>query len=97
MVENSNNHKGDGFCEEVQQKIHDEMRPRRLELHLFSGDNPYGWLNRAERYFHFNAIDDKDKLEATVVCLEGRAPNWFQWWETRTPIGTWDVFRVAII
>lgn len=26
-----------------------------------------------ERYFHFNGIDDKDKLEAAAVCLEGRA------------------------
>ncbi|XP_060203103.1 uncharacterized protein LOC132631549 [Lycium barbarum] len=63
MVENSNNHRGDGFREEVQPHFRDETRPRRLALPLFSG----------------------------------KARNWFQWWETRAPIVTWDVFRVAIL
>jgi len=58
MAENSHNRRGDRF-REVQPQFRDETRPRRLELPLFSGDNPYGWLNRAERYFHFNGIDDK--------------------------------------
>nr|XP_016495663.1 PREDICTED: uncharacterized protein LOC107814725 isoform X3 [Nicotiana tabacum] len=97
MAENSGNQGGDGQREGFQPQFRDETRPRRLELPLFSGDNPYGWLNRAECYFHFNGIDDKDKLEAAAVCLEGRALNWFQWWETRTPVVTWDVFRVAIL
>ncbi|XP_009797900.1 uncharacterized protein [Nicotiana sylvestris] len=97
MAENSGNQGGDGQREGVQPQFRDETRPRRLELPLFSGDNPYGWLNRAERYFHFNGIDDKDKLEVAAVCLEGRALNWFQWRETRIPVVTWDVFRVAIL
>ncbi|XP_059306831.1 uncharacterized protein LOC132058301 [Lycium ferocissimum] len=76
MAENSSNRRGDGF-REVQPQFRGETHPRRLELPLFSGDNLYGWLNRAERYFHFNGIDDKNKLEAVDVCLEGRALNWF--------------------
>ncbi|KAH0757558.1 hypothetical protein KY290_021051 [Solanum tuberosum] len=65
----SNNRRGDEF-REVQPQYSDETRPTRLELPLFSSDNPYGWLNREESYFHFNGIDDKDKLEVVAVCLE---------------------------
>ncbi|KAK9037178.1 hypothetical protein V6N11_022099 [Hibiscus sabdariffa] len=50
-----------------------------------------------QRYFHFNGIGDEDKLEVAAVCLDGKALNWFQWCEARTPIVTWDVFRVAIL
>lgn len=64
MAENNNNRRGYGVHEEVRPQSRDEIHPRRLELPLFSGDNPYGWLNRAEHYFHFNGIDDKDKSEA---------------------------------
>ncbi|KAF3623546.1 putative upstream activation factor subunit spp27-like isoform X2 [Capsicum annuum] len=76
MAENSYNRRSDEFWE-VQPQFREETRPRRLELPLFSSDNPYGWLNRAERYFHFNGIDDKEKLEAAAVCFEGRALNCF--------------------
>ncbi|PHT59781.1 Protein TRI1 [Capsicum baccatum] len=70
MAENSYNRRSDEFWE-VRPQFREETRPRRLELPLFSSDNPYGWLNRAERYFHFNGIDDKEKLEAAAVCFEG--------------------------
>ncbi|OIT32285.1 hypothetical protein A4A49_14426 [Nicotiana attenuata] len=63
MAKNSGNQGGNGQREGVQPQFLDETRPRRLELPLFSGDNPYEGFNRAERYFHFNGIDDKDKLE----------------------------------
>lgn len=68
IAENNNNRKGDGF-RKVQPQFRDETRPRRLELPLFFSDNPYGWLNRAKHCFHFDGIDDKDKLEAVAVCL----------------------------
>ncbi|PHU03106.1 hypothetical protein BC332_28357 [Capsicum chinense] len=61
MAENNNNRRSDEF-REVQPPFREETRPRRLKLPLFSGDNLYRWLNRAERYFHFNPIDDKEKL-----------------------------------
>ncbi|KAK8600351.1 hypothetical protein V6N12_050207 [Hibiscus sabdariffa] len=38
----------------------------------------------------------EDKLEAPAVCLDSKALNWFQWWEARTPVVTWDTFREEI-
>ncbi|PON99346.1 hypothetical protein TorRG33x02_048890, partial [Trema orientale] len=41
-----------------------DRRPRRLEMPLFNGENPLGWVFRAERYFAVNAMTDAEKLEA---------------------------------
>ncbi|KAK9028932.1 hypothetical protein V6N11_026066 [Hibiscus sabdariffa] len=56
-----------------------------------------GGLIEQNGIFIFNGIGDEDKLEVAAVCLDGKALNWFQWWEARTPIVTWHVFRVAIL
>ncbi|MCH81181.1 enzymatic polyprotein [Trifolium medium] len=38
-----------------------EDRMRRLEVPYFSGDDPYGWIYRAERYFEMNRIPEEEK------------------------------------
>lgn len=53
----------------------DGGKNRRLELPVFAGEDPSGWLFRVERYFLVNTIVDQEKMEATMVCLEGRALN----------------------
>ncbi|KAK9033095.1 hypothetical protein V6N11_018133 [Hibiscus sabdariffa] len=73
MAENSDEQGFASRLEAIQRR--EEIRPQKLELPIFSGDNPYGWLNRAERYFHFNGIANEDKLEDATVCLDSKAFN----------------------
>lgn len=40
---------------------------------------------------------DQEKLEVFAVCLEGNPLNWFQWRETRHPIGSWLEFKQELI
>lgn len=61
-------------------------RYKRLDLPLFDGTNPDGWILRAERYFNFYKLSEEEKVEATVVALEGQALIWFQWENRRRPI-----------
>lgn len=61
-------------------------RYRKLDLPMFDGTNPNGWILRAERYFKFHHLDEEDKVEAAVVALEGDALLWFQWESTRMPM-----------
>ncbi|CAH1440276.1 unnamed protein product [Lactuca virosa] len=61
-------------------------RFRKLDMPLFDGENPDGWILRAERYFNFYKLSEADKLEAAVVALEGDALLWFQWEHNRRPI-----------
>jgi len=45
-----------------------------------------------ERYFEVNRIPAVKRVDTTVVCLEGRALNLFQWWEPRVLMMIWPVF-----
>ncbi|KAL4571571.1 hypothetical protein LXL04_018332 [Taraxacum kok-saghyz] len=59
-------------------------RYRKLDMPLFDGSHPDGWILRAERYFSFYKLSEADKVEAAVVALEGDALLWFQWEYLRT-------------
>lgn len=63
-------------------------RNKKLDLATFDGNNPDGWILRAQRYFRFYRLSEEDKVEAAVVSLEGDALLWFQWEHGRRPINT---------
>lgn len=48
-------------------------RFKRLDLPVFEGPNPDGWILRAERFFKFYGLNEDEKLEAAVVALDGDA------------------------
>ncbi|KAK8486908.1 hypothetical protein V6N11_012051 [Hibiscus sabdariffa] len=72
VAENTDGQGYMGFSEVVH--CQEDTHPKRLELPVFSGDNPCEGLHRAEQYFHFTGIGDKDNLKATM-CLDGRISN----------------------
>lgn len=53
---------------------------------MFEGEDPLGWFSRVEHYFILNSVGESEKLEAVVVCLEGKALNWYHYVEIRTPV-----------
>ncbi|XP_074323394.1 uncharacterized protein LOC141660315 [Apium graveolens] len=57
----------------------DNWRFRKLDMALFDGSDPDGWIMRVERYFNFYRLSEEERLEAVVVALEGDALHWFQW------------------
>ena len=38
---------------------------------FFEGDDPDGWIFKAERYFTVIGMTDEEKTDATTLCLEG--------------------------
>lgn len=52
---------------------------RKLDLPIFDGTNPDGWILSAERFFHFYRLGEEDQLEAAIVALDGDALLWYQW------------------
>ena len=40
---------------------------------IFSGENPDGWLLRAEQFFDLHKYSEVDRLETAVVTFEGDA------------------------
>lgn len=65
-------------------------RHKKLDMPFFDGSNPDGWILRAERFFNFYGLTEEEKVEATIVALEGQALSWFQWEHRRRPIERWE-------
>ncbi|KAL8118331.1 hypothetical protein AgCh_016023 [Apium graveolens] len=65
-------------------------RFKKLDLPTFEGNNPDGWILRAERYFKFYRLSEDEQVEAAVVSLDGDALLWYQWEHNRRPIRRWE-------
>ncbi|XP_062108727.1 uncharacterized protein LOC133819478 [Humulus lupulus] len=74
-----------------------DYRPVRMELPLFSGENPDGWISRVERYFLLMRMTEPIKLESAIVGLDGDALTWFQWEHHRRPITSWASLKRLIL
>jgi len=64
---------------------------------IFSGENPDGWLYRAERYFEVNGLIEREKLGAIAVSLDGDVLSWLQWTEAKTSIQSWQQFQEQLL
>lgn len=47
-----------------------DYRSLQMELLLFSGDNPKGWVYRARRYFLLSHMTEVHMLELAIIGLE---------------------------
>lgn len=61
--------------------------PRFME-----GDDPLGWVYKAEHYFEFFNIEDSKKVKMVSFHMEGEALQWFQWEKCLTNYSTWEDF-----
>ena len=50
---------------------------RRIELPLFNGEDAYGWIALAERYFRNGGYGEATKLDLVSVSLSGDVLSWF--------------------
>lgn len=79
------------------QELYDWGRVRKLEMPVFSGENPDSWLYRAKRYFEVNGLTENEKLSTVGVSLDGEALSWLQWPEARKPFQNWDQFQGQLL
>lgn len=64
---------------------------------VFDGDNPDGWIFRAERYFQMNRTGEAEKLDIAIVSLDGEALSWYQWEDRRRAIQSWTELKLLLI
>lgn len=72
-------------------------RYRKLDMPVFNGSYPDGWILRMERYFNFYRLNEGEMLEAMVVALEGDALRWFYWENKRHPIRRWNDLKEFVL
>ncbi|XP_062073590.1 uncharacterized protein LOC133777856 [Humulus lupulus] len=70
-----------------------DFRPPRIELPLFAGENPEGWVFRVERFFLLNRLSEAEMLEAAKIGLDGDALTWFQWENSHRQITSWALLK----
>ena len=69
----------------------------KLSFRRFNGDDPAGWLYRAEQYFEFNNVQNDPCVCLASFRLEGLAFQWHRWFtKVKGPIA-WEVFTKAIL
>ncbi|XP_073138657.1 uncharacterized protein [Henckelia pumila] len=69
----------------------------KLSLPKFNGEDPTGWIYKAEQYFEFQNITIGQKVQLASFHLEGVALQWHRWLKKfRGPL-TWDEFTKAIL
>lgn len=74
---------------EVGQVGNKEQRWRKLDIPIFVGEDAFGWVSRLERYFRLKMVPEEEWMQAVMVALEGKALNWFLWWEGCNGDVTW--------
>ncbi|KAL5555249.1 hypothetical protein UlMin_037485 [Ulmus minor] len=68
----------------------------KLSFPRFNGDDPTGWIYKAEQYFEFKSIAPEQQVQLASFHLEGIALQWHRWlMKFRGPL-TWDEFTKAI-
>ena len=72
-------------------------RYRKLDMPIFDGTDPDGWIMRVERYFSFYRLIEEEMLEAVVVAMEGDALRWYQWEHKRHPVRRWTDLKGFIL
>ncbi|TXG60193.1 hypothetical protein EZV62_014766 [Acer yangbiense] len=74
-----------------------DFRFRKLEMPVFDGTNPDGWILKAERYFSLQRFNNEEKLEASVIGFEGDALLWYQWEHKKRPMFLWEEMKLLIL
>ncbi|XP_073121107.1 uncharacterized protein [Henckelia pumila] len=65
---------------------------KRVDLPSFHGDDPVGWIGKAEQFFELHDTTKGDRLKIAYICLEGMAVHWFRWIRTKIPDMDWERF-----
>lgn len=70
-------------------------RYRKIEMPLFEGNDPDGWVLRSEKYFTVFRLSEDKKVDAAFVAKEGDPLKWYQW-ESWNPVTSWNDFKSRI-
>lgn len=70
---------------------------KRVELPIFDGEDAYGWIAVAERFFRMGEYDEMTKMRLVSVSLKGDVLSWFNSEILRRPFETWIEFKQRLI
>ena len=68
----------------------------KLLFPRFSGDDPTGWIYKAEQYFEFQHITPSQQVQLASFHLEGIALQWHRWLAKFWGPMMWDEFTKSV-
>ncbi|KAJ1422761.1 Retrotransposon gag domain [Sesbania bispinosa] len=73
------------------------MTGKKVELPLFDGVDPVGWITRAETYFEVQNTSDEVKVKLAKLSMDGYTIHWFNLWKETEDHLTWPKLKQALI
>ncbi|XP_056842618.1 uncharacterized protein LOC130495232 [Raphanus sativus] len=70
---------------------------RKIEMPVFSGEMPFDWISRAERFFRFGNFNEEEKLHLVSLSLEGSVLQWFNGEIINDPFVNWAQFTERLL
>nr|XP_012570681.1 uncharacterized protein LOC105852001 [Cicer arietinum] len=101
--ESSESSESDKSVKNSEQESEEEENPasrwwlKKVELPTFEGIDPFGWLNRAGKFFTIQKIKTEERLNLAHISMEGDALHWFQFWLDKNKNAAWKGFSEAIL
>lgn len=74
-----------------------KMAAKKVELPPFEGDDPVGWITRAETYFEVQQSSEEMKLRLAKLSMEGATIHWFNLLRETEDQLTWTTLKQALI
>ncbi|KAJ0828513.1 putative nucleotidyltransferase, Ribonuclease H [Helianthus annuus] len=71
-------------------------RPPKIQLPMFDGTNPLGWIFQAENYFTYYQIPPQERITLTAFHFVGDALTWYQNQSTNGLLGNWPAFKRSV-
>ena len=89
---------GDQRHEMIQQEGNHpvQIKSIRLEFPRFNGDDPIGWVYKANQFFNFHNTPAQHRLFIASFHMEGKAITWYQELEETGMITSWEAFVTAL-
>ncbi|KAE8661535.1 hypothetical protein F3Y22_tig00113725pilonHSYRG00880 [Hibiscus syriacus] len=68
----------------------------KLELQMFDGSNPRGWVRKCQKYFNLLGVPEEQKLDVAAMYLMGKAETWFDGYIIQKHRVTWHEFEADL-
>jgi hypothetical protein len=70
---------------------------KKVELPLFNGEDPAGWISRAEIYFRVQETAPEVKVQLAQLCMEGSTIHFFNSLWNEDEGLTWEGLKEALL
>ncbi|KAA0045301.1 transposon Tf2-1 polyprotein isoform X1 [Cucumis melo var. makuwa] len=74
---------------ETDENYSDRNKFKKVEMLVFTGEDPDSWLFHAERYFQIHKLTESEKMLVSIVSFDGPVLNWFRSQEERDKFTSW--------